>query len=101
MDKICPHKPGSGTPCLGKGEAFRFGHLILLVMTSRPRTDLGFNCRQQRQQLPRAAGEGRASPVLGSSRDLNLETTSATSTKARKDRKHPSSTAQGVCASNI
>lgn len=67
----------------------------------RLRTDPGFNCRQRRQQLPRSAGEGRASPALGSSRDMNLETPSATSTEARKDRKHPPSTARGVCASNV
>lgn len=60
MDKICPHKPGSGTPCLDKGKfaQIRFGHLIVLGMTSWPRTEPEFNCRhschalQARADLP-------------------------------------------------
>lgn len=40
---------------------------------------------QLQAQLPCTAGKGRSSPALGSSRDTNLETPSATSSKARKD----------------
>lgn len=36
VDKICPHKPGSGAPWLGKGEAFRF-RLETTQAQDRPR----------------------------------------------------------------
>lgn len=49
----------------------------------------------------RAAGEGRAFPALGPSRDMNLETPSATSTEAKRFKKHPPYMAQGVCASTV
>ena len=49
----------------------------------------------------RAAGEGKAFPARSPSRDVNLETPSATSTEARSGRKHPPYTAQGLCASTV
>lgn len=61
----------------------------------------GLTASREGGSCQRAAGKGRAFPALGPRGDVNLETPSATSSEARKDRKHPPYTAHGVCASTV
>lgn len=108
MDKICPRSLAVPCSTLGlrgslqmcasdtAGDAFLAQENCSGNLKTR-----GLTASREGGSCQRAAGKGRAFPALGPSRDVNLETPSATSTEAREDRKYPPYTAHGVCASTV